>query len=245
MKREPKEFGYCRISKPSQKISRQVENISKAYPNAEIIEEAYTGTKVQGRKAFEKLLDTVEAGDTIIFDSVSRMSRNAEEGFTTYKQLFDKGVNLIFLKEPNINTEVYRAALDKAVQVEIDTEDNDANELVTGIFAAVNRFMWRLADRQIQLAFEQAQKEVDDLHTRTSEGLREAKKKGKRIGTEKGRKLTTKKSIKAKEFIRKRNKNFGGDLTNEETWKLCGISKMTFYKYQNELIAEMNQVQET
>ena len=170
MKREPKEFGYCRISKQSQKISRQVENISKAYPNAEIIEEAYTGTKVQGRKAFEKLLDTVEAGDTIIFDSVSRMSRNAEEGFTTYKQLFDKGVNLIFLKEPNINTEVYRAALDKAVQVEIDTEDNDANELVAGIFAAVNRFMWRLADRQIQLAFEQAQKEVDDLHTRTSEG---------------------------------------------------------------------------
>ena len=40
-----------------------------------------TGTKFQGRKELEKILDKVYAGDTIIFDSVSRMSRDAEEGF--------------------------------------------------------------------------------------------------------------------------------------------------------------------
>ena len=67
-------YGYCRISKPTQRLDRQVENISKAYPTADIRQEAYTGTKVQGRKVFEKLLHEVQEGDTIVFDSVSRMS---------------------------------------------------------------------------------------------------------------------------------------------------------------------------
>ena len=39
----------------------------------------------------------------------------------------------------------------------------------------------------------------------------------------------------AKEIIRKHCKRFGGSLSNEETWKLAGISKMTFYKYLKEL----------
>lgn len=37
------------------------------------------------------------------------------------------------------------------------------------------------------------------------------------------------------EQIRKHCKRFGGSLSNEETWKLAGISKMTFYKYLKEL----------
>ena len=53
--------------------------------------------------------------DTIIFDSVSRMSRNAEEGFNQYKDLFSKGINLVFLKEPHINTSVYKNAMQNQV----------------------------------------------------------------------------------------------------------------------------------
>ena len=45
-----------------------------------------------------KLLKIVRAGDTIVFDSVSRMSRNAETGFQIYQELYDKGVELVFLK---------------------------------------------------------------------------------------------------------------------------------------------------
>ena len=76
-----REFGYCRISTGRQNIERQERNIKAAYPNAVIVKEVYTGTKFQGRKELEKILDKVQAGDTIIFDSVSRMSRDAEEGF--------------------------------------------------------------------------------------------------------------------------------------------------------------------
>ena len=41
-------------------------------------------------------------------------------------------------------------------------------------------------------------------------------------------------------FNKKHNKAFGGTLSNEETWKLAGITKVTFYKYKKELLQEMD-----
>ena len=105
-------YGYCRISRKTQSIDRQVRNICAKYENAKIIKEAFTGTKVEGRKEFNKLLNTVLPGDTIVFDSVSRMSRNAEEGWAIYEELFNKGVNIEFLKESFINTEMYKNRLE-------------------------------------------------------------------------------------------------------------------------------------
>ena len=89
-------YGYCRISTDRQNIERQVRNIQRAYPDAVIKQEVYTGTKTDGRKVFVQLLKIVKSGDTIVFDSVSRMSRNAETGFEIYQGLYDKGVELFF-----------------------------------------------------------------------------------------------------------------------------------------------------
>lgn len=94
-------FGYCRISTTKQSIDRQIRNIRAEYPAAIIIQEAYTGTKMD-RPQWQRLLKRVKAGDTIVFDSVSRMSRDAEEGFQIYEELFAKGVDLVFLKEHHI-----------------------------------------------------------------------------------------------------------------------------------------------
>lgn len=220
-------YGYCRISTKKQNIERQVRNILSVYPEAIIVKEAYTGTKFQGRKELDKIICQVAAGDTIVFDSVSRMSRNAEEGFTLYQELFSKGVNLIFLKEPHINTETYKKAMQNQVAM--------TGNIVDSILKGINEYLLLLAKEQIHLAFSQAEKEVTDLHKRTSEGIETARRAGKQIGQQKGAKLTTKKSIAAKEIIRKHNKDFSGTLTNEETWRLAGISKMTFYKYKKEL----------
>ncbi|MBR5220054.1 MAG: recombinase family protein [Clostridia bacterium] len=96
-------YGYCRISQKKQNIERQVRNILNAYPTAIIIREAYTGRKIVGRKEWEKIYRTVKPGDLIVFDSVSRFSRNAEEGFELYQDLYYKSVDLVFLKEPQIN----------------------------------------------------------------------------------------------------------------------------------------------
>ena len=46
----------------------------------------------------------------MVFDSVSRMSRNAEEGFALYEDLYHKGIRLVFLKEHHIE-DVYKRQL--------------------------------------------------------------------------------------------------------------------------------------
>lgn len=225
-------YGYARISTNKQNIERQVRNIQSQYPNALILKETYTGTKIE-RKQLDKILKTVKKGDTIVFDSVSRMSRNAEEGFALYEELLNKGIELVFIKEPHINTQTYKESQNRSI-------DMTGNEIADIYIEATNRVLMVLAKRQIELAFEQAQKEVDDLHQRTKEGIETARINGKQIGLKKGTKLVTKKSVKAKELIIKHNKTFGGTLDNEETIQLLGISKATFYKYKNELKQERN-----
>lgn len=159
-----REFGYCRISIGRQNIERQERNIRTAYPNAVIVKEVYTGTKFQGRKELEKILDKVQAGDMIIFDSVSRMSRG------------------------------------------------------------VNQYLMELAREQIHIAFEQAEKEVSDLHQRTKEGIETARLNGRQIGQRKGTAYETRKAKAAKDIILRHNKSFGGSLTDEESIKQAGIS---------------------
>lgn len=222
------EYGYCRISTKKQNIERQERNILSSYPDAKMVREVYTGTKIQERKELDKIVRAAAAGDTIIFDSVSRMSRNAEEGFLLYEELYRRGISLVFLKEPHINTDTYKNALTNGVQM---TGTN-----VDFILDGVNRYLLELAREQIRLAFEQAEKEVRDLRQRTREGIQTARLNGKQIGQQAGKKLNVKKAAEAKERIRKYNKDFEGTLNNEETWKLIGISKMTFYKYKREMI---------
>lgn len=229
-----KVYGYARISRKQQNIDRQIRNIKEAYPSAVIVQEAFTGTKLEGRKEFEKILKAVKSGDMIVFDSVSRMSRNAEEGFALYQALLQKGVDLAFLKEPHINTTVYREAAEKQIDT-IQTGDAATDELMAAITAGINRYMLRLAERQIQLAFNEAQKEVDDLHQRTREGIETARLTGKQIGGVVGRKLHVKKAIPAKEKILKYSRDFNGSLSDAECIKLVGVARNTYYRYKSEL----------
>ena len=169
----------------------------------------------------------IECGDIIVFDSVSRISRDAEEGFLLYEELFYKGIELVFLKEPHINTEVYRKAIRNQIQLTGTKADI--------ILEAVNKYLMELAKEQIRIAFEQAEKEVQDLRQRTKEGIETARINGKQIGQTSGSKLTTKKSIQAKEMIQKYSKDFGGSLNDVECIRMIGISRGSYYKYKREL----------
>ena len=220
-------YGYTRISTKQQSIERQIRNIKDLYPNAVIIEEVYTGTKIYGRKEFNKLLKKVKSGDTIVFDSVSRMSRNAEEGFELYQELFNKGIELIFIKEAHINTTTYKQALKNNIQLTGTTVDF--------ILEGINKYLLALAKEQIKLAFIQSEKEVKDLQQRTKEGIETARLNGKQIGQVKGAKLMTKKSIEAKEQIKKYSKDFDGTLKDIEVMKLIRVARNSYYKYKREI----------
>lgn len=232
-------YGAARISTGKQSIDRQVRNILAKYPNAKIIKDTYTGTKLDGRKEFEKLLKIINKGDIIVFDEVSRMSRNSEEGCNLYEELFNKGVDLIFLKETHINTDVYRKALENQIRIKLDTGNKASDELINTIIDALNKYTIELAKEQIRIAFDKAESEVKRLHERTREGLLTAKLSGKQIGQVKGSKLTTKKSIMAKEIILKHSKDFDGTLNDDECRKLAEISRNTYYTYKKELKKEL------
>ncbi len=220
-------YGYCRISTAKQSIERQIRNILAYDSTAIIYQEAFTGTKLYGRKEFDKLLKRVNQGDTIVFDSVSRMSRNADDGIKLYLELFDKGINLVFIKEHHIDTDTYKSALSNSIELTGDDVDD--------ILIGVNSYLKKLATKQIRLAFEQSQKEVDDLHKRTSEGIDTARKNGKQIGQKQGAKLNIKKEAPCKEIILKHSKDFNGSLNDAECMKLTGLSRNTYYKYKREL----------
>lgn len=122
---ENKIYGYCRISTSKQNIDRQIRNIKNEYPTAIIYQEVFTGTKTLSRKKWQQLLKIVRTGDTIVFDSVSRMSRDADSGIQLYLELFDKGINLVFIKEHFIDTDTYR----KAITESIDTTGNEIADI--------------------------------------------------------------------------------------------------------------------
>ena len=218
-------YGYCRISTKQQSIERQIRNIKAAYPDAEIVEEAFTGTKIE-RPAFDDMIESAkekkDGGEdvTIVFDSVSRMSRNAEDGYNLYQDLYSRGINLVFLKEHHIDTDTYKGAMRN--QLAMTGEDTDL------IFQGINAYLLRLAAKQIKLAFEQAQKE----------GIQTAKLNGKQIGQKQGAKLTTQKSVTAKKFILKNSRTFNGSLDDKECIGYLKIAPNTFYKYKKELRAE-------
>ena len=226
-----KDYGYARISTKRQSINRKIRNILAVSPDAIIFQEVFTGTKFYGRKELDKLLRVVKAGDRIIFDSVSRMSRNADEGVALYFELYDKGISLVFLKEPHINTDVYKEALQQR-QIALTGDDLDL------ILEGINRYLLCIMDKQVRIAFEQAEKEVEDLHKRTSEGLLTAKLEGKQVGGVKGKKLNVKKAVVAKSKIQELSKDFDGSLSDVDLMAIVGVSRNTYYKYKRELILE-------
>ena len=193
-------YGYCRISQKKQSIERQIRNIKAEYPGAVIIEEAYTGTTTD-RPQWNKLLKKVT--------------------------LYNKGVNLVFLKEHHIDSDTYKKTLQGLITM--------TNSNVDFILEGINKYLMALAKEQVKIAFQQAEKEVIDLHQRTREGIETARLNGKQIGGKPGSKYNVKKSQEAKDKIRKYSKDFAGTLDDTEVITLTGVSRKTYYKYKKEL----------
>ena len=100
-------YGYARISTDKQNMERQIRNILAVNAQAKIYQEVFTGTKTTGRRKLEALLKRVQSGDTIIFDSVSRMSRDAEEGYALLSWHFSRHRKNVMIYQ-NVQSKVYR-----------------------------------------------------------------------------------------------------------------------------------------
>lgn len=231
--------GYARVSTPQQRLRRQIDNLKSAYPDIVVISEVFTGS-TDNRPKWKKLMRQCRTGivSKIVFDEVSRFSRNAEEAIVDYKELYSLGIELEFLKEPHINSKIYRDATERKIEIATDGMDDETAQLITTVIGGLNDYLMSVAEKQIFLAFEHAQRERELLSKRTSEGLKKAKLMGSKVGRQPGQKLVTKKQKRAKRIIRKHYKLLGGELTATQCFTLAQITKATFYRYLKEMREE-------
>lgn len=239
MKNEKMIVGYARVSTPKQSLRRQIENLKAAYPDIVVISEVYTGS-TDNRPKWKKLMRQCRAGIVrkLVFDEVSRFSRNAEEAILEYKELYELGIELEFLKEPHINSKIYRDASERKINIATEGMDAETAALINTVIGGLNDYLLSVAEKQIYLAFEHAQKERELLAKRTSEGLKQAKLMGSKVGRQPGQKLETRKAKRAKRIIRNHYELLGGELTATQCFTLAQITKSTFYRYLTEMRQE-------
>lgn len=99
-------FGYARVSTAEQSLKRQIKELeAKGIDKKNIYKEFVTGKDFKDRIEYQKLLDNCRVGDTIVFTSLDRFSRNVKETVKQLEILEKRGLKAIFLKE-NISTEM-------------------------------------------------------------------------------------------------------------------------------------------
>ncbi len=151
-------FGYCRISTGRQNIERQERNIRAAFPDAVIVKEVYTGTKFQGRKELEKILQKMRAGDTIIF-----------------------------LKEPHINTETYKKAITNQITMTGDKVDlilEGVNRYLMELAKEQIRIAFEQAEKEVS---DLRQRTKEGIETARLNGKQIGQQKGTAYETQKAR----------------------------------------------------------
>lgn len=93
-------YGYARVSTTGQQrdgnsLEDQVKKL-KEHGATIVYTDAFTGTKVE-RPEFQKLLDVVQTGDTIMATKLDRVSRSASQGIALVDMLLAKGVTVHIL----------------------------------------------------------------------------------------------------------------------------------------------------
>lgn len=231
-------YGYVRVSTIQQKVERQINNIIGFNGDAIIISEKQSGKDIENRAEFKKLLNKAKSGDTIIFDEVSRMSRNADEGFSLYMELMQRDISLVFLKERHIDTDEYKRRTQKHIE-KVSSSNKKMDNLINGILELVAEFEQENLKDNIRLAFEQAEHERQFLIKRVTEGKATS---SKRQGRPEGScNIKTDKADHIKQTIRDLSKDFDGKYSDAKILReyLHNTSKGTYYKYKKELKEEI------
>lgn len=234
-------YGYARVSTKRQKMERQVENIRNFCPEAVIYTEKQSGKDIEGRAVFRKLLARLKPGDTMIFDEVSRMSRNAEEGYQLYMKLMDRGINLVFLKEGHINTDEYKRRTQRHME-RVSSANEKMDNLVNGILGLIDEFERENLKDNIRIAFQQAEMERQFLIKRVREGKAVSiKPQGRPKGSQN---LKTEKATRIERVISEQSRNFDGKFSDVKIMReyLPGISRNTYYKYKGELVKKQKKI---
>lgn len=94
-------YGYMRVSTTDKQEFTRQEFVLKDYNLDRVFEEKISGTKkASGREAFGELLEVLQKGDEVYFESMSRMARSMQDLIDTTNHLVKvKKAKVIFIKE--------------------------------------------------------------------------------------------------------------------------------------------------
>lgn len=149
-----KKFGYVRVSSKEQNEARQIETMHlEGIDERDMFIDKTSGKDFE-RPKYQLLKQMVREGDTVVFDSITRMGRNMTETLGEYDWFVNNGVQLRFVKEPDINTS--------------DAKDDIMKKAMQKIILT------------LLAAF--AEKEREEIKTRQAEGIAVAKKNGVKFG---------------------------------------------------------------
>lgn len=90
-------IGYARVSTQDQNLDRQIDNL-KAAGVERLYADKLTGTTTN-RPEYRRMLDSLRAGDTLVIDSFSRLSRSTKDLLDVVERLTKDGIHLVSLKE--------------------------------------------------------------------------------------------------------------------------------------------------
>lgn len=154
-------FGYARVSTQEQNLERQINLFKEKYGIDEknIFTEKVSGrTKGEERPTFSYLVQVVlRKGDTVVFDSISRLGRNYTDLLHNWNVLNSLGVYIVIDDMPILDTRPKE-------DVTNDLVSNLIINLVTNLLAFC------------------AQKELEDRKRAQMAGIEAARKRGQSFG---------------------------------------------------------------
>lgn len=149
-----KVFGYVRVSSKEQNEARQIETMkAEGIGERDLFIDKASG-KDFDRPQYQLLKQMVREGDTVVFDSITRMGRNMNDTMKEYEWFVENGVQLRFVKEPMIDT----------AGAENDVMKQAIQKIILTLLTAF------------------AEKEREEIKTRQAEGIAVAKQQGVKFG---------------------------------------------------------------
>lgn len=126
--------GYIRVSKKTQKLDRQLDDlIAYGVDKRNIYQEKATGTKYD-RPQLNKLIEELQDGDVVIIADLTRVSRSTKDLLKIVDRIKEKGASIKSIKDTWLDT----------------TSDNPYNQFLLTVFSSLSQLERDLISHRVK-----------------------------------------------------------------------------------------------
>ncbi len=109
-------IGYIRVSTEQQDLDKQRHLLLDYAHQQQInindfIEVEISSRKTQRERRITEIIERLQSGDMLVVAELSRLGRNMLETLNLINTLYEKGVQLVFVRQPELSTNASHAQL--------------------------------------------------------------------------------------------------------------------------------------